>query len=94
MQIREKVGKCKILSVAGTSYRESEIRAAMEKRGGIASLVPEPDNAHDSEAVKVVVNGQHVGYIPRSNRVPFTTPIHLCKMGADPPHVWIAVQDL
>lgn len=28
-----------------------------------AELVPEPDNPHDPNAIKVVVDGQHVGYI-------------------------------
>lgn len=28
-----------------------------------AELVPEPDNPHDPKAIKVVVDGQHVGYI-------------------------------
>lgn len=26
-------------------------------------LIPEPDNPHDSNAIKVVIDGQHVGYI-------------------------------
>ena len=29
----------------------------------VAELVPEPDNPHDPKAIKVVVDGQHVGYI-------------------------------
>lgn len=28
-----------------------------------AELVPEPDNPHDPKAIKVLVDGQHVGYI-------------------------------
>lgn len=27
-------------------------------------LVPEPDNPHDPKAIKVLINGTHVGYIP------------------------------
>lgn len=30
---------------------------------GKVELVPEPDNPHDPKAIKVVVDGQHVGYI-------------------------------
>lgn len=30
---------------------------------GQAELVPEPDNPHDPKAIKVLVDGQHVGYI-------------------------------
>lgn len=28
-----------------------------------AELVPEPDNPHDPKAIKVLIDGQHVGYI-------------------------------
>lgn len=31
---------------------------------GDVSLVPEPDNAHDPNAIKVCVNDVHVGYVP------------------------------
>lgn len=31
-----------------------------------AQLVPEPDNPHDSNAIKVVIDNVHVGYIPAS----------------------------
>lgn len=39
-----------------------------------ALLIPEPDNQHDSEAVKVMVpleNGQpfHIGYLPKDSNV-------------------------
>jgi len=32
---------------------------------GTATLVPEPSNPHDPNAVAVVIDGHHVGYIPR-----------------------------
>jgi hypothetical protein len=32
-----------------------------------AHLVREPDNAHDHNAIKVVVEGEHVGYLSREN---------------------------
>ena len=35
--------------------------------GTIATLVREPNNAHDPNAVKVVIEGQHVGYVPKSH---------------------------
>jgi len=31
-------------------------------------LVPEPDNPHDPKAVKVVVDGEHIGYIKEGSR--------------------------
>lgn len=30
-----------------------------------ATLLPEPDNVYDSNAVAVLVDGEHVGYLPR-----------------------------
>jgi hypothetical protein len=32
-----------------------------------AQLVREPDNVHDCNAIKVVVDGEHVGYLSREN---------------------------
>jgi hypothetical protein len=32
-----------------------------------AQLVREPDNVHDCNAIKVVVEGEHVGYLSREN---------------------------
>lgn len=34
-----------------------------------AELVPEPTNAHDPNAIKVIMNGVHVGYVPAKNCV-------------------------
>lgn len=31
---------------------------------GYAELVPEPDNPHDPNAIKVIVDGVHIGYVP------------------------------
>lgn len=31
---------------------------------GYAELVPEPDNPHDPNAIKVMVDGIHIGYVP------------------------------
>lgn len=30
-------------------------------------LIPEPDNPHDPRAIKVVINGQHIGYIKKGS---------------------------
>ena len=34
---------------------------------GKVELVPEPDNPHDPKAIKVMVDGQHVGYIKKGS---------------------------
>lgn len=60
------------IEVEGESYRRGEIAAVFGQlerpEGGVtmqvASLVPEPNNPHDRNAVKVIILGQHVGYVP------------------------------
>lgn len=83
------VGEVKTVrhKVAGTSFRQAEIKAMGKKnpdyaltkaelfKRGLtevyeytfwpvkAQLVPEPENPHDPNAIKVLVDGVHVGYI-------------------------------
>ncbi len=55
--------------VAGESFHVDAIRAAEQSRSPgsqlTAVLVPDPGNAHDSHAVEVHVNGEHVGFLLR-----------------------------
>jgi hypothetical protein len=60
--------------IAGESFHESEIVAALGRRPKIdeelevtvdATLVPEPHNPHDSNAISVRIKGKVVGYLPR-----------------------------
>ena len=54
---------------------------------GDVALVPEPDNAHDAHAVKVVLNGvHHVGYLPRGSVPPASARV--CHVA--PQAVWLA----
>ena len=93
MRVKEANPAAKVLSVAGVTYR----RTAIEKMTStMATLVPEPDNKHDPNAIRVEVGGQHVGYVPRGASVSphrdcdqQTAPV--VKWGLDPPFVWIAV---
>lgn len=60
------------LEVSGEAHRRAEISrvflAIGRPEGGVtmqrAYLVPEPTNAFDRNAVKVIIRGQHVGYVP------------------------------
>jgi hypothetical protein len=57
------------VQVAGESFHQEAIHA-VEGRSPpgsplVAALVPDPGNAHDSNAVAVYVNGEHVGFLPR-----------------------------
>lgn len=61
--------------VAGEFARIDAIHAALGRRpkldeeivhdGLLAALVPEPSNPYDRNAVKVVISGQHVGYLEK-----------------------------
>jgi len=63
------------VKVAGESYRQDELVRITGRRGSEAikldgvdlELVCEPDNPHDPRAVKVQVEGLHVGYLSKGN---------------------------
>jgi hypothetical protein len=66
--------------VAGTSYYQAAIAAVVgaPRPGGYdqrmqAALVPDPSNAYDSNAVRVIIGGRHVGFMPR-DRTAFIGP--------------------
>lgn len=58
--------------VVGEQYHEAELEAAAAGQRGprgvwiekLAELRPEPDNPHDPNAVMVLIDGHHVGYLP------------------------------
>ncbi len=49
--------------VAGLVYYD--YLSATIRQSDKVSLVAEPENPHDSSAIKVIINGVHVGYVPR-----------------------------
>jgi hypothetical protein len=59
--------------VVGESYRQHELQQIAQVRPGVgptnrlvmAQIVREPNNEHDKNAVKVLVGGVRVGYLPR-----------------------------
>jgi hypothetical protein len=61
--------------IVGESFHEAAIRSFFPKRIGegdrelfiMASLIPEPTNPYDKHAVKVVVGGQHAGYLSKED---------------------------
>ena len=67
--------------IVGEAYREAEILAAIKKTRtprdvefesyGVAELVLEPDNPHDSGAISVRLDGHCVGYIPAESSADF-----------------------
>lgn len=54
--------------VAGVHYRLTQSQlAAMPFAGQPGELEREPENGHDVWAVKVLVHGKHVGYVPATH---------------------------
>lgn len=54
--------------VAGVTFRQDNVQQAYEEylkdKELVVDLVPDPDNEFNSDAVKVLINNIHVGYIP------------------------------
>jgi hypothetical protein len=51
--------------LAGFQYYDGKARWDEMKPGDVLTLVREPDNPHDANAVRVEWNGSRLGYIPR-----------------------------
>lgn len=52
--------------VGDAAASEAQVRHPTE-----AVLVPEPDNPHDANAVRVEIDGRKVGYLPRAEAVAY-----------------------
>lgn len=60
------------IEVEGEAYRRAEVSRLFvgigRAEGGVtmqdAYLIPEPTNQYDRNAVKVIIRGEHVGYVP------------------------------
>lgn len=59
-----------LVNVAGESHYQDGLRV-ITGEGDVrhqteAYLIPEPDNPHDADAVRVEIDGHKVGYLPRA----------------------------
>ena len=57
----------KLFFIAGVQFRtqaEQKTLASLTE-GEVLTLVPEPDNQYDSNAVKIMKGDAHLGYVPR-----------------------------
>ena len=91
-QYKEDFGIRDVIPVAGTTYKANKVKQAMEANVKEAHLIPEPENPYDKDAVKVVVAGCEVGYVPRSKRLSPQCRVSVFQIGMKPkPHVWLAV---
>ncbi|MBR2555101.1 MAG: HIRAN domain-containing protein [Aeriscardovia sp.] len=51
--------------VAGIKHHRKAFYALdLEQREHSLELIEEPENKHDPNAIKVIVDGQHIGYVP------------------------------
>ncbi len=68
--------------VVGESYYQDALSAICgghcdegHEHECVATLVPEPDNPHDSNAVAVLIEGRKVGHLPRVAALVYTTAL-------------------
>ena len=90
MHVKE-TKNAQVLGVAGVTFRVAELERAVKKGAKRVELVRETTNVHDSEAVKVVIEDEHVGYIPRAKRLKSLAQAHVLKCCASPPQVLLAI---
>ncbi|GMH64061.1 hypothetical protein TL16_g03880 [Triparma laevis f. inornata] len=67
-----------IVKIAGTSFRKANCQRALDKHGEVLSdnrettshrveLEPDPENPYDPNAIKVLLSGEFVGFIPKDS---------------------------
>jgi hypothetical protein len=66
-------------AVAGFPYYHGPAMLPDLHCGEALALVPEPDNPHDADAIRIEARGQHIGYVPRSENGPM---MRLLRQGA------------
>lgn len=81
-------GKPEHMPVAGTQHRGPAVNAALAASGGFAIvnttsaaavLMREPGNAYDSNAVRVLVAGVHIGYLPATDAKRYQPLLKECE---------------
>ena len=94
-ELREAGVTCEdVFSVAGTTFRAAAVEAVLKEGVRDVVLEAEPTNRFDKNAVKVLVNGHHVGYVPAVRAASTRGPVHVCNIGiASQPHVWLSMGD-
>ena len=94
-ELREAGVTCEdVFSVAGTTFRAAAVEAVLKEGVRDVVLEAEPTNRFDKNAVKVLVNGHHVGYVPAVRAASTRGTVHVCDIGiASQPHVWLSMGD-
>jgi hypothetical protein len=66
-------GSAQLFTVAGPAHRQQALQAVVAGRGGPAAVTGmnlpaalrrDPTNPHDSSAIRVLVDGVHIGFVP------------------------------
>ena len=91
MRLKEEDQSFRVLTVAGVTFRQAAIQTAIQDNDKSVSLLPEPDNKFDKNAVKVQIGAQHVGYVPRGSKLSLSPKGHVLKWSSSPPQVLLAV---
>ena len=72
----EAQGRRRKIEIVGERFRQQALVAIAGRKGDdpvnmphVAALVPEPTNRHDPNAVQVIIDGRHVGYLSREQAV-------------------------
>ena len=66
----------KRMFIAGSSYCDKTVLESLEV-GTYFDLEAEPDNPYDKDAVKLIYNGQKIGYIAKQDHLAFVTCLKL-----------------
>ena len=66
----------KRMIIAGSSYCDASAFEGL-KVGSYFELESEPDNQYDKDAIKLVFNGQKIGYIAKADKLAFVTCLKL-----------------
>ncbi len=75
-----------VVRVVGVSHYQEPLVAIAGGRGSgpvrhpvTAALEPEPENPHDPNAIKVLVQGRHVGYLSRDDALRYGPAVRLLR---------------
>ena len=66
----------KRMIIAGSSYCDASAFEGL-KVGSYFELEAEPDNQYDKDAIKLIFNGQKIGYIAKADKLAFVTCLKL-----------------
>lgn len=66
----------KRMIIAGSRYCDADVVSRLQI-GSFIELEAEPDNSHDKDAVKLLFEGEKVGYIAKADRLAFVTCLRL-----------------